>query len=247
MPTACLVVPCYNEEHRLDPGAFTAFLRAWPEVSCYFVDDGSQDGTLARLNALRRDQENQVRVLALEANSGKAEAVRLGMLAAHAWRIFDYIGYWDADLATPLDEFPAMLRLAEGRSGCVIVLGSRNRQLSASIKRTPARYYPGRAFAALANLVLRMQVYDTQCGAKLLKADVVPEVCRHPFASRWFFDVELLARLRNLIGREAMTERAIEAPLERWSEKGGSRLTISEMLRAPFELWAIARKYNQER
>ena len=246
MQTLCLVVPCYNEARRFDAGAFAAFLRAHPAAALCLVDDGSTDDTARRLHGLL-DQcgAETVRVVSLPRNAGKAEAVRQGMLQAAAWKPFEYLAYWDADLATPLDEVCAMEAVAAGQPSCLIVLGSRVRRLGASITRSPARHYPGRVFATLASLVLRLPVYDTQCGAKLLRAAVVPRAFAEPFVSRWLFDVELLARLRNLAARDGIAGFAVEWPLRAWHERRGSSVTAAAFLHAPLELWAIARRYNR--
>jgi hypothetical protein len=66
-----------------------------------------------------------------------------------------------------------------------------------------------------------------------------------PFASRWLFDVELLARLRNLAAGQGAAAFAIESPLQAWHERGGSSVTARAFLDAPLELWAIARRYNR--
>ena len=220
-------------------------MQAFPCVSFCFVNDGSRDQTLTVLEALERAHPDTVRIVDLTSNVGKAEAVRQAMLQAHGWRAFEYIGYWDADLATPLEELPAMHALAAGHAGCAIVLGSRIRRLGAIIERRAWRHYLGRLFATSASMILQLPVYDTQCGAKLVRASVVRDVFEQPFVSRWLFDVEVLARLRNLVGREALLASAIEAPLTRWRHVGGSKLTLDSILRAPLDLWRIARRYNQ--
>ena len=61
-----IVVPCYNEESRLDTEAFRRFEVPGHEVSFLFVNDGSRDGTLALLKSVNFD------VLDLARNSGKA-------------------------------------------------------------------------------------------------------------------------------------------------------------------------------
>ena len=166
------------------------------------------------------------------------------MLRAYAWKRFGYLGYWDADLATPLEEASTMHRLAIGRPDVRIVLGLRLNRLGASVYVTPQRHYPGRLFATCASAVLGLPVYDTQCGAKLVEASMVPQLFGEPFISRWIFDVELLARLRNLIGAEAMRSAAVEMPLQTWHGVSGSKVRLMAMLRAPLELLAIARRYN---
>jgi glycosyltransferase involved in cell wall biosynthesis len=244
--TLCIVVPCYNEERRFDAAAFAAFVRAHPAAALCLVDDGSSDRTAERLEGLRAACGSEaVRIVRLPRNAGKAEAVRQGMLQAAAWKPFEYLAYWDADLAAPLEEVCAMQTLAAAQPACLIVLGSRIRRLGAAITRSAARHYAGRVFATLASLVLRLPVYDTQCGAKLLRAAVVPRMFEAPFVSRWLFDVELLARIRNLAAAEGLTGFAIESPLQSWRERHGSSVTAGAFLQAPLELWTIARRYNR--
>jgi dolichyl-phosphate beta-glucosyltransferase len=243
--TICLVVPCFNEAQRLDVEAFAAFMDASPEVSFCFVDDGSRDQTIDVLNRLRQGRADTVLVVQAAVNGGKAEAVRLGMLRAVDWKLFDYIGYWDADLATPLGELAPMRHVLETRPGCLMVLGARIKRLGFSIERTLRRHYPGRFFATAASMVLRLPIYDTQCGAKLIKGTVVPPLFARPFGSRWIFDVEILARLRNLVGRDAMLTRVVELPLGAWRETPGSRLSWRAVLRAPFELLSIEMRFNR--
>jgi glycosyltransferase involved in cell wall biosynthesis len=240
----CLVVPCFNERLRLDMAAFADFLHRVPDVAFCFVDDGSGDGTGELLNEFGRGREANVLILRLPRNRGKAEAVRQGMLAACAWKTFSYIGFWDADLATPLDELLLMARVAEQHPNCMMVLGSRILRLGSDVRRRPVRHYQGRVFATLASLVLDLPVYDTQCGAKIVRADLVPRLFDKPFDSRWVFDVELLARLRVLVGRQTLLNQVVEAPLGCWHDKRGSNLGWRAMLAAPFELWAIYRRYT---
>ncbi len=72
----------------------------------------------------------------MAANGGKAEAVRQGMLNAHAWRPFAFLGYWDADLATPLEESREMMRAARDRPAVLVVLGLRLARLGADVARS---------------------------------------------------------------------------------------------------------------
>jgi glycosyltransferase involved in cell wall biosynthesis len=99
---ATVVIPCYNEEKRLDRNAFRAFLESDADTSLILVNDGSRDGTAAILGEVRSIAPDRVTVLSLERNGGKAEAVRRGVVSAME-RGDDLVGYWDADLATPLD------------------------------------------------------------------------------------------------------------------------------------------------
>ena len=97
-----LVVPCYNEEARLNLSAFESFFaQSEPnEIGFLFVNDGSRDGTLALLKGFQAAHPDRVMVLDLAQNSGKAEAVRQGMLLAASQSGVETTGFWDADLAT---------------------------------------------------------------------------------------------------------------------------------------------------
>jgi hypothetical protein len=166
------------------------------------------------------------------------------MIRAQAWQPLDYIGYWDADLATPLEAAETMWRVAVARAECAIVMGSRIRRLGATIDRLAPRHYLGRVFATCASLILGLPVYDTQCGAKLIRADLVADAFREPFTSRWFFDIEVLARLRNRIGVDRLLAGAVELPLERWRDIRGSKLRPADVVASPLDLWRIHRRYN---
>lgn len=241
-----LVVPCYNEERRLAPDAFERALGFEPRLSLRFVDDGSRDGTREVLERLRERAPKRISVQALERNSGKAEAVRRGVLAAIEGGA-PAIGYWDADLATPLEELPGFLDVLE-RSGAVdVVLGSRVKLLGRRIERHLYRHVYGRAFATVVSLMLDLPVYDTQCGAKVFRAtDDVRGAFGEPFLSRWIFDVELLMRLVKAWNSRGIdpADRIVEMPLHTWTDVPGSKVTTRDAVRAIGELTALAKRYG---
>ena len=148
-----LVVPCYNEARRLDLAAFRGFAASEPSVGFLFVNDGSSDATLARLRALEAGDRDAFAVLDLPRNSGKAEAVRAGLGVAFKSSA-DYVGYWDADLATPLDEIARFVAVLDRLPGIEIVFGARVQLLGRSVRRNPLRHYLGRVSAtAVSGLV----------------------------------------------------------------------------------------------
>jgi dolichyl-phosphate beta-glucosyltransferase len=241
---AAVVVPCYNEEKRLDAEAFVRALEADGELTFWFVNDGSRDGTLEMLRRLAERGGSRVQVVDLPKNVGKAEAVRQGMLAAAASSP-DYFGFWDADLATPLEELAAMSAVFSARPGTELVFASRVRLLGRDINRRALRHYIGRVGATLISLTLGLAVYDTQCGAKLFRfnRDTLALFDR-PFISRWIFDVELIARLIEARGHQRAAEAIYEFPLRTWRDIDGSKVRSHDFLRALGDLWKIRRAYR---
>ena len=190
-----VVVPCFNEARRLQPQVFGNFLARSANVTFVFVDDGSTDDTPLVLERLRQQHPRQVCTLRLSENIGKAEAVRRGMSVALR-RQPAVVGYWDADLATPLDAIPRFVDVLTARPELELVMGSRVALLGRDIRRSTLRHFTGRVFATAASIVLRLPVYDTQCGAKLFRVSPgLRQLISQPFRSRWIFDVEILARM----------------------------------------------------
>ena len=234
-----VVVPCYNEARRLDLRGFSDFLECCAEASLLFVDDGSRDATGTLLDQFAGQHAGRVIVQRLARNSGKAEAVRQGMLTA--WQQSPaFVGYWDADLATPLEAVSQFRNLLVRRPELSLVMGSRIALLGRQIKRRWVRHMAGRAFATAASMTLGLAVYDTQCGAKLFRATPCAQsLFEKPFGSRWIFDVEILARLVAAAGVEQAEQMIYECPLDRWADVGGSRLKPRDFLIAALDLAAI--------
>jgi dolichyl-phosphate beta-glucosyltransferase len=245
MNNCIIVVPCYNEADRLNADAFRAYLESPASASVLFVNDGSTDQTLALLERLAEEMPAKVRVLDKQPNSGKAEAVRYGMLQALNTPDVAYVGFWDADLATPLEAVADLLGVLTSVPKVEIVLGSRVRLMGRHIERQPARHYLGRVFATFASIILGLPLYDTQCGAKLFR--VTPSLIKiidRPFLSRWIFDVEMIARFVRLHPDDRQINELIyEFPLYCWRDIPGSKLRSRDFFRAIGELWTIKRTY----
>jgi dolichyl-phosphate beta-glucosyltransferase len=239
-----VVIPCYNEAKRLDVQSVVAFASSHPRVRFLFVDDGSTDNTAAVLTELCDRLPEAASWLALPVNGGKAEAVRQGVLAALSRRPA-IVGYWDADLATPLASIDDFVAVLDANPALLGVLGSRVRRLGAAVERRALRHYAGRIFATLASFVLGIAVYDTQCGAKMFRAgDPLARSFASPFLSQWIFDVEVLARLRIELAPEALPPLLFELPLARWHDVAGSKLTTMRGAAAFLDLLRIARRYR---
>jgi dolichyl-phosphate beta-glucosyltransferase len=235
-----LVVPCYNEAARLQPEVFLELVAS--DIGLVFVNDGSTDATAGILADMATRGRGHVTVLALKENVGKARAVQLGILAA-----FDlqpgFVGFWDADLATPLTALPEFMDVFKARPDVEIVMGARVKLLGRHIRRNLIRHYGGRVFATAASFVLGIGVYDTQCGAKIFRAtEQVRQVFGPPFRSKWIFDVEILSRYVAATGAAQSESRIVELPLNAWTAVPGSKLTLSHSVRAIWDLALMSRR-----
>ncbi len=235
-PRPVVVVPCFNEERRIDEQAFLDFVEK-DEVHLLFVNDGSTDRTGSVLERLR-DRSDRVEVVNLPHNMGKAEAVRFGLQRAIGTGA-DIVGYLDADLSTPGSELLRMIGILEERADLVAVFGSRIARLGSRIRRSALRHYTGRVFATFASLALGVAVYDTQCGAKAFRVNqqLVAAIAL-PFRSGWSFDVILCQRLFD--GTDEVpglpSSSFLEMPLHEWTDIGGSKLSLSGSMHA---LWDV--------
>lgn len=241
-----VVVPCYNEAERLDQAAFLRYVHDVRDVSLLFVNDGSRDRTSEVLRELAARDPAGMAVLDRKANVGKAEAVRAGLLEALRSPDAAYAGFWDADLATPLEVIGDFVAMLDQRPDIDMVIGSRVKLLGRQIERQAVRHYLGRVFATFASLSLDLPVYDTQCGAKLFRVTpALRQVLAEPFLSRWIFDVELIARFLTL--DRGFAHRIYEFPLLAWRDVPGSKIKPRDFVRATAELWAIYQRYPPRR
>lgn len=231
MPQATIIVPCFNEAQRLNLSAWQQ-LGKNPSIRLIFVDDGSTDATLEVLHRLVKDlPAKRSSVLALKHNRGKGEAVRAGLVVAMSDPA-SWVGYVDADLATPASEISRIVQHVIGGAPDVVI-GSRVRLLGHEIKRHFARFLLGRVFATTASALLSIPVYDTQCGCKFFrKSPQLSDALRDKFTSPWLFDVELIGRLLYPSSGEAVPlGKFLEVPLRQWHDVSGSKVQRREVFR----------------
>ncbi len=241
-----IIIPCYNEAERLPKDKFSEFLES-PEchhIVC-FVNDGSSDNTADMLDDFHAQYPDKTHVIHLAKNSGKAEAVRQGSLAMAEDPDIRLVGFMDADLSTDFDDY---LRLETEllRQKKYLVFGSRKKTESNHISRTSVRHFLSNMVKMVIRLILRLPIHDTQCGAKVMDADLVFPLFGQKFMSRWLFDVEVFIRLRKMIGRKEVMKMILELPLERWVHVEGSKISLVDSLKVPSALLAIAFAYEMK-
>ena len=236
MKTLSLVIPCHNEFNRLRPDAFLEATKRWPWLSFCFIDDGSTDATAEHL-AWLSNASPSIYAIYLQENLGKAEAVRTGIRHLCEFSHPDLVGFWDADLATSLYEIPRFVQCFETDEKVKAVIGSRWPHLGADVQRSPGRGIASIAFKMAVRRILKVPVWDTQCGAKIFSRDVADEIFATPFSTRWIFDIEILSRL----GNDRLRTQVRELPVSSWRDVPGSKIGIGSSVTILRELWILAK------
>lgn len=242
-----IVVPCYNEENRLPIRSFMDFARSHPDVLLCFVNDGSRDQTLSVLMGMMFQQPSNIAVLSLQANSGKAEAVRQGMLYVKDHFPVNSLGFLDADLATRPEEWYDMACYQQKHPEFSTITGSRISRLGAAIRRTDNRFFASKVMNFFIQRIIGASIRDSQCGAKIFDRELIPVLFGESFISSWLFDIELFLRIRKHYGKALLAKTVLEFPLLSWSEVGESKLRLRHQLRLPVQLLRIYIRYRLDK
>ena len=225
--TCEIIIPCYKESQRLPSflGSLAEEIsRRQVPATITAVDDGSGEAEATRLKEIvSRARAGFPQVInppmLLTSNRGKGGAVRAGWQEA-GQRGVDLLCFADADGATSAEEVCNLItHLMSNASGMDGVLGSRVKLLGKTIERHFRRHLVGRCFATLTTLITGLEVYDSQCGAKVIKRELFDAI--HPLLQEdgFVFDVELI-----LAALQAGF-KLVEVPVS-WHEVPGSRLNI---------------------
>lgn len=219
-----IVVPAYNEEDRIGRMLETYlpyFAGRYGEDFEVIVSvNGSSDRTeeIVRKLDLRF---SQLRVIVEPRPIGKGGAIMAGGALARG----HLIGFVDADGATPPEAFDDLVRHI-GPAGLIIA----SRRLPGAVvsPRQPwKRRAASRTFNFLVRHLFKLNITDTQCGAKLMTAEAWRAIVPHIGLTRWAFDVDMLFKTRRAGYPIA------EIPTT-WSDVAGSRLRI---VRVSFQMF----------
>lgn len=238
VPVVSVVIPAYNEAGRilLHLRECTAYLRTRGQpFELLVVNDGSHDTTAQVI----RDEARRVEELGLVTygqNRGKGHAVRIGMLTARgAWRLFT-----DADGSTPIAEIERLLKAAQD-GDCDVAVGSRALRAPGTLRQIKAhRWFIGQVFKTVRQLLLKVDVQDSQCGFKLFSAAAAERLYPVSRVDGFAFDVELLY-LASLAGY-----RTVEVPVN-WHDVAESRVCFwRDPLTMVADMWRVRKMHGPE-
>ncbi len=235
--TLSVVVPAWNEAERI-PECIRRIVDSLspldPEV--IVVDDGSTDGTADVCRAwIRAHPSPDVRVI-VAPHRGKGAAVCAGARASRG----DVVAFIDADLDVAPEEIARLLR-ARDQQGLDIVVGSKRILSWRGMRRPLPRRVLSLSFSALARLLFRLPVRDTQTGVKLFDGPWLRTVAPHARVRGFLFDVELLA----LAASEGLRMGEVCVPVG--MSRPASRIGLYDVVRCIGELAVIGRSVRRAR
>jgi glycosyltransferase involved in cell wall biosynthesis len=228
-PLVSIVTPVYNgatfieESVRVIRDTLDASGRSFELI---VVSDGSTDATFDRAAAV---QDPRVRVLRYPVNEGKGFAIAHGLAQARG----RLVGWIDADL----DIHPSVLVEAIARFEAEpvdAVVGSKRHPRSAVDYPRIRRVYSW-GFQMLVRVLFRVNVRDTQVGAKLFRREMLETVGSLLLIKRYAFDLEVLA-----VGAEFGFDRVAEAPVRLDYRFTGTSINTSAVWRMLVDTLAIA-------
>ena len=224
-PSLFILIPAYNEERRIEP-----MLRDYADFfqknytgkfHIVVVLNGCTDNTLGVVQKVAAEFPT-IRALEFAEPIGKGGALIEGLkLANHA----DLIGFVDADGATSARAFFDLVKRI-GNADCII--GSR--WLPGAVihqSQKSHRQFASRVFHFIVQLLLRMGIRDTQCGAKVMRSEAVEKIHDHLTTADMAFDINLLFSLKRA------GFKILEVPTE-WTDKAGSKVALGSSSLAMF-------------
>ncbi len=195
-----IVMPAMNEEKRIGEtldsyGRYFSTIQQEQSLPCeiFVVINNTTDGTRAIVEEKQLEYPF-IRYIDIPAR-GKGNAVTQGLRDALA-KGFTYIGFVDADNATPPEAMWDLVRRLPNTDGAIA-----SRYVAGAVvspKPTFQRIIASRIFNFLIRGLLFMPYRDTQCGAKAFRAAALRKALPLSTYSRWAFDVELIYNLRRL-------------------------------------------------
>lgn len=175
-PEISIVIPLRDEERNVQPlcqelaGVMDRLARAYEVI---LIDDGSEDGTFARLAEVHA-RDPRVRVIQFARNFGQTAAFAAGF--AHARGRF--IVTSDGDLQNDPSDIPKMLDLAASHD---VVCGWRMDRKDAYLTRR----FPSQVANWLLSLVSGVRLHDNGCSLKVFRAEVVKPLKLSPGMHRY--------------------------------------------------------------
>jgi dolichyl-phosphate beta-glucosyltransferase len=244
MSALSIIIPCYNEEKRLPAEKITEFLAGKENIKFILINDGSIDKTQDLLEEIKKQHPSKVFIFFHDNKMGKAEAVRTGFMESIKDQQFSHHAFLDADLSISPGELFRLYQMLLSTEK-KFIFGSRVKKIGSNIVRNELRHFYSRIIATIVGAIIRLNVYDTQCSAKIFQTGLVPLIFNDKFKTRWLFDVEVICRIHNHYGD--LNAIGSEEPVLEWIEKKGSKLRWYNFFGIVKEVFVLRKYYRKKR
>ncbi len=219
-PSLVLLIPAYNEEKRLGPVLdryAEYFHRHYPGLfRIVVILNGCRDNTIGIVRAAER-RYLCISHLEFAAPIGKGGALIEGLRLAP---LADFIGYVDADGATPPEAFHDLAKRAIAGEGDCVIASRWLPGATVAHAQPEKRRRASRLFHLFVEGFFWMGIRDTQCGAKIMRRRVIESIHSRLRLADLAFDVNLLFAAK----RAGFT--IAEVPTV-WNDQSGSHVVFN--------------------
>ena len=229
-PHLSLVTPVWNGAGFIDQ-SLRRILASLEQLKRPFeiivVCDGSVDDSAARARAVG---DPRIRVLRYVEHQGKGVAISCGLAHARG----RLVGWLDSDLDVHPDVIVEAASRFETEPQVDAVVGSK-RHPQSSVGYPLVRRFYSWCFQLMVRILFRVNVRDTQVGAKVFRREMLDTVAPLLLIKRYAYDLELLA-----VGAEFGFDRVEEVPIKLDYRFSGSGITNAAVRRMLVDTLAIA-------
>ena len=209
-----------------------------PETFFVLVDDGSTDDLTSKIKEfISYERLSNIEILIQKQNLGKAHALQAGFSYSVAKSV-RLVGFLDADFSTSLEELNKLFKILESTDADAVI-GSRQPSRNNNVEAELHRFLTGKIFSLYVRFYFKINIIDSQCGAKVFKVNnVLINSINQPIINPWLYDLQLLLPIIKSNGT------IIETKLKKWINGSDSKLNFYSGLCAFYDLRKLKQQIN---
>lgn len=185
-----IIIPAYNEAERITNTINSIYSEFKNDIEVIVVSNGSVDGTCKIVRPLSKKFKN-LKYLEYKKRVGKGKAITKGLEIAKG----NKMGFLDADDAFDIKGINYLISLLDEGYDCAIASKWKGQSFN-EVPETFFRKILSRIWNLLVRIIIGLNYYDTQGGAKFLTKKAYQKINNDFICSGFEFDVELLLKLK---------------------------------------------------
>jgi glycosyltransferase involved in cell wall biosynthesis len=194
-PSISIIIPVYNEENRVGRSLeriLKSCLQSKWDFEIIFVEDGSTDRTIEIIRRFEL-QESRIKLVSVPTHVGKGGSIKAAALTSASKEV---IAYMDIDLSADPSELSQLLEYMHDHE---VVIGSRIlRGHLPKIRRPFYRSLLSLAYSRFFRCLFRIPIYDPQCGFKIFRREIIPNLFNEIGTDGFAFDSEVIVKAFSL-------------------------------------------------